>query len=158
MGHFIWWSLWGIPSLYPIFFFKSQQHSYCFYPWLSKVLANDREHYIGNVFSHWPRPCSDINRKRADVLWGYPWVINDGDWWWLAMMMIMRRWKKEEGREWSSSPPSKYRSKSKMTTPYFQANDKLERQISSLRTQIEENDAMMKKLLDITASIRGKWP
>ena len=39
-----------------------------FYQWLSKVLANERRCYICNVFSNWPRPCSAIDRKRAQDL------------------------------------------------------------------------------------------
>ena len=33
--------------------------------WLSKALANERGHYLCNVFSHWIRLCSGIDRKRA---------------------------------------------------------------------------------------------
>ena len=35
-----------------------------FYLWLSKVLANERRRYLCNVFSHWLRPCSAIDRKQ----------------------------------------------------------------------------------------------
>ena len=40
-----------------------------FYLWLSKVSANERRHYICNVFSHWPKPCSTIDtfNERASV-------------------------------------------------------------------------------------------
>ena len=33
--------------------------------WLSKVLANESRRYLRNVFSHWLRPYSTIDRKRT---------------------------------------------------------------------------------------------
>ena len=36
-----------------------------FYIWLSKVSAKERRRYICNVFSHWLRPCSVIDRNRT---------------------------------------------------------------------------------------------
>ena len=40
------------------------------YLWLCKVSANERRHYMCNVFSHWPRPCIVIDRKLM-ILWYY---------------------------------------------------------------------------------------
>ena len=106
MGHFIWWTLWEYhPCTLSFFQVTATLILFFIHGWARSWPMREHYRYIGNVFSHWPRPCSAIDRKRAEVLWGYPWVINDGDWWWLTMMMIMRRWKKEEGREWSSSSP-----------------------------------------------------
>ena len=34
---------------------------------LSMASANERRRYICNVFSHWLRPCSFIDRKRAAI-------------------------------------------------------------------------------------------
>ena len=34
-----------------------------FYLWLRKVSANEGRRYICNVFPHWPRPCSAIDRN-----------------------------------------------------------------------------------------------
>ena len=42
------------------------QGSFCI--WLSKVSANERRHYKCNVFSHWLRPCSAIDRKWAQIV------------------------------------------------------------------------------------------
>ena len=39
-----------------------------FYLWRSKILANERRRYICNVFSHWLRPCSVIDRKHITVM------------------------------------------------------------------------------------------
>ena len=41
-----------------------------FYIWLSKFLANGRRCYICNVFSHWLRPCSSIDREHALMMAG----------------------------------------------------------------------------------------
>ena len=38
-----------------------------FSPRLSKVSANERRRYIRNVFSHWVKPCSAIDRKQTQV-------------------------------------------------------------------------------------------
>ena len=37
------------------------------YPWLNRVLANGKIPYTSNVYFHWLRPWSAIDRKRAQV-------------------------------------------------------------------------------------------
>ena len=38
--------------------------------WLSKVSASERRRYICNVFSHWLRSCSAIDKKRFNISHG----------------------------------------------------------------------------------------
>ena len=38
------------------------------YVWLSKVAANERKRYIFNVFSHWLRTCSAIDKQCAQII------------------------------------------------------------------------------------------
>ena len=39
-----------------------------FHLWVNKVLANDRGHEICKVFSHWPKPCSHIDTRWAQII------------------------------------------------------------------------------------------